>query len=310
MSAQIMVPLDGSDFSEQALRYAYQLAWRMNAKLHLVKVQTRESVAAEALFVDSHGAGTRAADEQYLARIRDPGLLELKTEPATAVLKGPVVNALATYIRDQNIELVIMTTHGRGGLSRAWIGSVADKLIRRVNIPVLLLRPRKGETTRLGPGFELDHIVIPLDGSEESERAIEPALALGNLTWARYTLLQVVSPFMLIAASEAAPPQQQEEHYAELRANAARYLNRVAERLRAEGHLVDTAVVIQPQLAAGIIEQAVWTEASLIAMATHGRSGLQRLALGSVADKVMRGSTVPLLLLRPGHREVALSASA
>ena len=81
---------------------------------------------------------------------------------------------------------------------------------------------------------------------------------------------------------------QRTEHE-ELRTRAAAYLNTVAEPLRAQGHQVDTAVVIQPQCAAGILEQAVSTDASLIAMATHGRSGFQRLALGSVADKVLRG---------------------
>jgi nucleotide-binding universal stress UspA family protein len=104
-------------------------------------------------------------------------------------------------------------------------------------------------------------------------------------------------------------PMQQEEHDA-LRANAANYLESVAQRLRARGSSVDTTVVIQPQCAVGILEQAATAEANLIAMATHGRSGLQRLALGSVADKVMRGTSVPLLLLRPEGTELELSASA
>jgi nucleotide-binding universal stress UspA family protein len=101
------------------------------------------------------------------------------------------------------------------------------------------------------------------------------------------------------------PIAMQMNEHDELRARAAAYLNTVAERLRSQGHQVETTVVIQPQCAAGILEQAVSTEASLIAMATHGRSGFQRLALGSVADKVLRGTTVPLLLLR-----AALPASA
>ncbi len=310
MSAQIMVPLDGSPFSEQALNYAYQVARRMSATVHLVRVQSPEVLTAEASFFNVQRApAIREAEQEYLAKIRGAGPWQVRTT-ITNVLGGPVVDALAVYVREHAIDLVIMTTHGRGGLSRAWLGSVADQLIRQVSIPILLLRPSQGGMTMPGLRFELEHIVIPLDGSAESERALEPAIALGNLTGARYTLLQIVEPLALIAVSDGLPIPMQKEQYEELRMSAAAYLDRVAERLRSEGYLVDTAVVIQHQCAAGILEQAVSTDASLIAMATHGRSGFRRLALGSVADKVLRGTSVPLLLLRPENRELALSASA
>lgn len=310
MSPQIMVPLDGSAFSEQGLRYAQQVASHMRGTLHLVRVNAPDPLTAEAFFFNVQPAGVRHADEQYLARIRDNGVWQLQTRAVTAVLDGPVVDALSAYIHSQRIDFVIMTTHGRGGLSRAWLGSVADQLVRRVNIPILLLRPQKGEIRIPGPRFDLDHILIPLDGSHESELAIEPALALGRLTSARFTLLQIVPPLTVIPVTEVVPlPIQQAEHD-ELRAGAERYLDQVAQRLRGAGHEVDTEVVIQPQCAAGILEQAVSTQVNLIVMATHGRSGLQRLALGSVADKVLRGTSVPLLLLRPNPGEVALTVSA
>jgi nucleotide-binding universal stress UspA family protein len=307
---QVMVPLDGSEFSEQALKYAYDLAGRMRARLHLVKVQAPEPVNAEGFFFNMQAnPPSFGADEGYLT-VKRLDRLGSNVDVVTAVLKGRIVDALSGYIHDQGIDLIIMTTHGRGGLSRAWLGSVADQLVRRVNIPTLLLRPSKKSEGSNGRRFELDHIVIPLDGSAESERAIEPAIALGQVTGAHYTLLQVVPPLVLVPAIDGAPIALDRDEHQDLRTSAAKYLDGVAERLREQGHQVDTAIVIQPQCAAGILEQAAGSDANLIAMATHGRSGFQRLALGSVADKVLRGTTVPLLLLRPWNQEAALSASA
>ena len=304
---QIMVPLDGSEFSEQALACAYALAGRTGARLHLVKVQAPEPLTAEAFFFNVQAdTPSRIGDQSYLDRI---AAQQGEVSVVTALLRGRVVDALAAYCIGRDIDLVVMTTHGRGGLSRAWLGSVADELVRRISIPLMLLRPSP-KATKCGSALNLEHILIPLDRSEESERAIEPALALGQLTGAHYTLVEVVPPLTLVPMPEVAPVALQQSEHDELRNRAAAYLNTVAERLRAQGHQVDTAVVIQPQCAAGILEQAVSTDASLIAMATHGRSGFQRLALGSVADKVLRGTTVPLLLLRPSHREAELQAAA
>jgi nucleotide-binding universal stress UspA family protein len=304
-----MVPLDGSEFSEQALACAYALAARTGARLHLVKVQAPEPLTAEGFFFNLQAEpASRSADQSYL----DTTTIDAQRRNisvVTALLRGRVVDALATYCVERDIDFVVMTTHGRGGLSRAWLGSVADELIRRISIPLMLLRPSPKGTT-CGASFDLDHILIPLDRSEESERAIEPAIALGQLTGAHYTLVEVVPPLALVPMPEAMPITMQRTEHEELRRRAAAYLNSVADRLRAKGHQVDTAVVIQPQCAAGILEQAVSTDASLIAMATHGRSGFQRLALGSVADKVLRGTTVPLLLLRPSNRDAALPALA
>ena len=304
---QIIVPLDGSEFSEQALGCAHALASRTGARLHLVKVQAPDPLTAEGFFFDVQSdMAARIADQSYLDRI---AAQQDNVSVVTALLRGRVVDALAAYCIGSDIDLVVMTTHGRGGLSRAWLGSVADELVRRISIPLMLLRPSP-KAPMCGTGFNLDHILIPLDRSEESERAIDPALELGQLTGAHYTLVEVVPPLALVPVPEAMPFTMQQTEHDELRTRAAAYLNTVAERLRAQGHQVETAVVIQPQCAAGILEQAVSTEASLIAMATHGRSGFQRLALGSVADKVLRGTTVPLLLLRPSHREAALQAAA
>ena len=199
---QIMVPLDGSEFSEQALGWAYAIAGRTGARIHLVKVQAPDPLTAEAFFFNVQAeTASRSADQSYLDSI---GAQHENVSVVTALLQGRVVDALAAYCIGWDIDLVVMTTHGRGGLSRAWLGSVADELVRRISIPLMLLRPFP-KATMCSTGFNLDHILIPLDRSEESERAIEPALEMGQLTGARYTLVEVVPPLALVPMPEAMP---------------------------------------------------------------------------------------------------------
>jgi nucleotide-binding universal stress UspA family protein len=303
MYAQILVPLDGSRFSEQALPYALEIARRSHALLHLVKVHSITPLPSPYLDSGSYlnsqfDAELRQGEVEYLERLAG-GLAADGANIHCAVVEGPVVNALEAYVQEAGITMIVMTTHGRGGLSRAWLGSVADGLVRGVNVPLLLLRPR-GENDET-PSFGLEHILIPMDGSEFSEQVLEYAIALGRLGDARYTLVQVVQPPIVMPPAEIAgvvPPPLRDLR--ELRAQADQYLEELAEGMRKEGLTVDTVVVTQQQAALGILDESLECDADLIAMATHGRGGWQRVALGSVADKVLRGSSVPMLLLRPG----------
>jgi nucleotide-binding universal stress UspA family protein len=302
MYAQILVPLDGSRFSEQALPYARDIARRSNAMLHLVKVHALTPLPSPYLEAGSYlnsqfDAELRQSEAEYLERVAAAALAGGATIRC-AVVEGPVVNALEAYVQEAGITMIVMTTHGRGGLSRAWLGSVADGLVRGVNVPLLLLRPR-GDSED-APPFGLEHILIPMDGSEFSEQVLEHAITLGRLTNARYTLVQVVQPPVVMPPAEIVAVLPPLRDVKELRAQADRYLEEQAERMRADGLIVDTVVVTQMQSALGILEESLECDADLIAMATHGRGGWQRVALGSVADKVLRGTSVPMLLLRPG----------
>ena len=303
MTPRIMVPLDGSPFGEQALPYACDIAQRMSGALELVLVHSiptawaGEYDVAALIELDEQ---IRACELAYLARVAKGLRQRHPIEVETVLLEGEVAAALKEYARLNSPELIVMTTHGRGGVSRAWLGSVAGELVRSINLPTLLIRPHRNGAIGSGDGPKLDHILIPLDGSELSEQIIERALALGTLTGARYTLMQVVMPvgaYPMFDSVPIAPPVATSE--LELRASAEAYLARIAERLRARGFTVATSVLLQPQFAPGILEQALADDVDLIAMATHGRTGLKRLALGSVADKVLRSAFVPLLLLRP-----------
>jgi nucleotide-binding universal stress UspA family protein len=297
---QILVPLDGSRFSEQALTSAYKIAQLSKAIVHLVRViRPAVPVSAEVGFV-SNPAIREIKEEarEYLAEHAARAPLGVATR--IAVLHGPatIAQTVADYIARADIRMAVMTTHGRTGFGRMWVGSVADELVRIVKIPVLLLRPHKSEA-----GLELEcwharHILVPLDGSERAEEALEAAVELGWLTGARYTLVQVVRPLVFETYADAVESQL-DDHETEHELERSRdYLENVAERLRALGFHVETQAVVHVNIAQGILQEVIASDADMIALATHGRSGWKRLALGSVAQEMLHRSHLPLLLLR------------
>jgi nucleotide-binding universal stress UspA family protein len=144
------------------------------------------------------------------------------------------------------------------------------------------------------------HILIPLDGSELAEQILEPALALGDLTQAAYTLVHVVELFVLPGYAPLAQAVHLDAEMTQtVRDERQRYLDDLAQRLRAGGRQVHTRTLLGAQPAVAILDAAQAQGADLIALATHGRTGLARLLIGSVADKVRRGADMPVLLYRP-----------
>jgi nucleotide-binding universal stress UspA family protein len=155
-------------------------------------------------------------------------------------------------------------------------------------------------------------ILIPLDGSTNAEAVLPHALALGQATQAEYRLLRVVEPVMVARPMPANPAVRalDDQLIDQLRVDAQLYLDQLAERLAAQGLTVRSTVVVAPQAAIAILEAAQQDGIDLIAMATHGRRGLARVLLGSVADKVLRGATAPVLLYRPPtHSLIAQTSS-
>jgi nucleotide-binding universal stress UspA family protein len=297
MTMQILVPLDGSDFSEQAIASAYKIAQLNRASVHLVRVLVAPRVVASEMGLIDGGIDPdwEFADD-YLAQQAGRAPLGIQTRCVT--LTGPVVKSLTAYVASAGIDLIVMTTHGRTGLGRAWMGSVADGLLRSVKVPVLLLRPQQGDD---GPEVELFHarrVLIPLDGSQLAEQAIESAVELGWLTGAHYTLLHVVTPSPPGGYPALVTEPLDVSEIERLRAESLEYLEGVAERLRGLGLFVDTVVVTHPSTEAGIVQEAIACDADMIAMVTHGRGGWKRFVLGSVAQGVLHRSPVPVLVLR------------
>jgi nucleotide-binding universal stress UspA family protein len=297
-----LVPLDGSPLAEQALPLASRIAQRAGGKLRLALVHELPSPPVDlvgARMFASLELATRNAERSYL-RNTQRGLRAQGLRLSSAVtLKGDPAPELVRFVRETGIDLVIMATHGRGGLQRMWLGSVADHLIRQLEVPVLLVRPEQGKSA---PAFDRDpmRILVPLDGSPLAEQALEQATRLARVYDAEITLLQVVFPVQLSVDPALPLPSAYDQELTEsCRSQAEDYLRGLSERLREHGVRASGVAVVGWNAADRILELARPEQTDLIVIATHGRGGLGRLTLGSVADKLVRAADVPVLVCRP-----------
>lgn len=311
MYRSILVPVDGSPFGEAALPLALILARRAGAILQLVHVMPPmgASYSEASLYLDSNLdrkllEQQRARSQTYLEHwAKKLGALA-PVAVKTVLLSGDVPALLRNQAVQVSADLIVMTTHGRGPLGRFWLGSVADELVRQVSMPVLLVRPV--ETVVFEPEAALRHILIPLDGEPMAEQIIERAVELGQLMEADYTLLRVIKPvasahYPVEGASMGQQVQalldQMETIEEQIRQDAVTYLEKLAGELRQRGLKVSSRVEVEDKPALAILNQV--QSADLVALCTHGRHGLSRVFLGSVADKVIRGCHLPVLVYRP-----------
>jgi nucleotide-binding universal stress UspA family protein len=293
----ILVPLDGSAFGELALPLALPIAERQRAELELVHVyqSTPPYLVQGAPPLDPGLDQDLKRDrESYLESVagwvrRSAGV------PVTATLLGgdDVPSVLVEHIAHRQADLVTMTTHGRSGISRLWMGSVASDVVRRSPSPVLIIRPdESGSRDEPAPPFR--RVLVPLDGSPADDDAIDDVLAVAGADDVEFTLLHVIVPVVYLAE----PPQVSVLTEVELEGAAERYLEETARKLRPRGFTVTTRVVTHTQPARAILEYAKEWGADLLAMESHARNALERLLLGSTTDKVIRASHVPVLVHR------------
>lgn len=301
LQGPILVPLDGSDLAERAVPVAAELARRAGVELRLVHVH--DPMAAEPIHVegmpiiDDHMRSLRREHEQaYLDRAIQrlaPG-----ARVSVALLDGAVATAIVGHAERVGAALIVLTTHARGGFERAWLGSVTDEMVRLSHVPLLVVRPEPGHVSGA-----FRRILVPLDGSAAAESILEHAVRLARLEpEAEMVLVEVVQPVAsgvwLPGAPLTASLPADDLPSPELE-SARKYLGGVARRLEASGMRVRARVEIAPIVAPAILEIARGEHADVVALATHGRSGFARLRLGSVADKLIRGSHTPILLFRP-----------
>jgi nucleotide-binding universal stress UspA family protein len=306
MLRTMVVPLDGSTFGEQALPPACALASRAGAVLRLVHVHTSSAapiyIEGEPVIDENLGSLHHKHERLYLEQIQKrlaaqlPSLrieVEVYDRPLESIVNEAVGAFLARQLAEHaEVDLVVMTTHGRGGISRLWLGSVAEALVRLSHVPVLLVRPQDSEADFAHlPVYR--KILIPLDGSALAEQILAPALELGRLMAAEYTLLQVIEP-LYPAYNQLAHSEELDETAVQA---AQQYLQQVSQQLATAGQPVQIQTPVTPATAQAILE--VGASHDLIALATHGRSGWQRLLVGSVADKVLRAATQSVLVYRP-----------
>lgn len=304
MYSKILVPLDGSKLAETALPYARLLARRFEIAVELMTV-------IDTSLTDSHilGGKSRLLDslveqnvqssQEYLSAIANSfSGAEIKC----TVERGPTAEFIIHKGKVAAGTLIAMATHGRSGLNRWLLGSVAEKVLRGTANPLLLVRSAddgktEGEAT-------LQSIIVALDGSELSELALPPAF---DLAQAMNVEVVLVRAFELPATAyyraddsvggKAFIPSY-EELVAAMGLEAREYLDAKTKEARSQGLEKVRSQVLQGAAADEIINLARNTHGSLIAMCTHGRSGLKRWMIGSVTEKVVHHAETPILIIR------------
>lgn len=293
----IIVPLDGSPFAERALPPALDLAARHGARVEIVGVHQVVPVVNDGqggvVFEQHYDAELRAGTQRYL----DDALARIRAntpahDVSAVLLQGAPAAAISAYARAQHADLVVLASHGRSGPARWMLGSVTDGLLRRLTIPILVVRGAEQSAAPVAVPFR--HVVIALDRTPESERAVSTAVHWLGDAHTTFTLLHIVPPLHPVMRT-LATPDELVRYTTHQEASARLYLKDAAAR-EATHASVQTAVHADVHPAHGITQFAVEHGADLVVLSTHGRSPIERAFLGSVADKVLRTATVPLLL--------------
>lgn len=300
MASRILVPLDGSTLAEHALPCATALAQELPAELILLRAvsvppdlqELLENMAPETPALVQR---LKSQAQDYLQKISSQ-LEETGLDVHMTVRQGPAAETIVNYIQEKNVQQIVMSTHGYSGISRWTHGSVAERVLQSADVPVLLVHAKSRTTSKIGSRMSCERILVPLDGSSIAEQVLPPATSIGRALKARIILFRV--PIVQVASSLLGEWHMPVEGVFETAEQDAQiYLDQVAKRLRTQSIQVSTAMRIGG-VANAIVEYAEVNDIDLIAMCTHGRTGLARWALGSVADRVLRASQVPLLLVR------------
>lgn len=289
---RLLVPLDGSPLAETILPVAEEWAKEEQAEVVLLRAVPApatpggEGTAAEAKTLEDAEAHLATVAERLARRGIERVRWGVSHEPPAAA----IIEAAAR----EGVDMIAMATHGRSGLSRLLLGSVAEAVVRSARVPVLLIRGQSAWKP-----WATGKILVPLDGSELSEGILPVVERIAGPRNLAIVLFRVIDPLASGTAGEA--PTRPDELIALQRADAERYLAKVAEGLGGRGLRVEWAVGVG-RVAETIAVFAGRERANLIAMATHGRGGLGRLLLGSVAAGVLRTAPAPVLLFKTGSR--------
>lgn len=301
MATQILVPLDGSSLAEQALPCATTLARRLPADLVLFRAvwippDIQEMLDESTVKLNAIVAQMEAEAKDYLGPlVKQLGHAGLDARPA--VRRGPAADAILDYAEQSNINHIVMATHGYSGIKHWTHGSVAERVLQAAHVPLLLVRA--GEENQLQDWQQpmvCRRVLVPLDGSQVAEQILPTVTRIAQSFSAEVVLFQVpiayVSGWM---TGEWYLPVQGVLETAE--EDAHTYLSSVAARLEAQGLDVGISTGMG-SVANCIVEYAEANSVDLVAMCTHGRTGLARWTLGSVADRVLRAGSTPILLVR------------
>jgi nucleotide-binding universal stress UspA family protein len=287
MFTNILVPLDGSPLAESALPYARALATKVGAKLTLVRAAAVVAEISQA--------------EAYLAELCQSFTQEGFGVETGVPYRGDPAQWIVEEADFRHADVIIMASHDRVGVDRLVHGSVAERVIHSAKAPVMVVKGTAAADVASRISAEQPVVVVPLDSSHLAESALEPATQLAQAIGARIVLFSVVAaqanPLMVPSEVQAAFT---DTDYAQMQADARAYLEPVARQLRAQGMTVD-AIVRIGEAGLEIASIAQQYSAAVVVMATHGRTGLLRSMLGSVAGAVVHCGNTPVVLVHPSR---------
>ncbi|MBV8719564.1 MAG: universal stress protein [Chloroflexi bacterium] len=307
MVRTVVVPLDGSQLAERALPYAVRLAQASAARLVLMRAalapppQSLDGSDWEVLQSDALAEATRYLLETARTLSGQVSAVE------TIAPYGHAADKIIETIQRYDADAVVMATHGRTGFAHVLYGSVTESILSRSDVPVFAVYARPGEKPLAPLTPEKARLLVPQDGSAYDAPALQTALNMLG-PGGEIVLMTVAEPPQHVERDESgrrvlAYLDQQEE----ARTREAReYLNSVLAELRNQDVHVPMKVDVRlGDPVSGILMAAIDSQADLIVMATHGRTGIRRAVLGSVAGQVLRTGRTPVVLVHPTQAQLA-----
>jgi nucleotide-binding universal stress UspA family protein len=292
---KILVPLDGSELAQLALPFAEKIAGHLGSRIMLLYVceSLEDSRDPEhRLYLQKMTKVAKADIEQYMDKLKRK---RIKVE--SEILVGDPASEIVDYAQKEDFSLIVMSTHGHSGIKRWALGSVADRVLRGTQKPLVLVRAKQvSPDTTVASIFK--NIVVTLDGSRESEAVIPYIEELAGGVGAKVVLLHVIEPsYRFFTAGGFKYEGYSEKKKKSMKAFYDNYLEGIAAGLGRRG--IDARFQVKfGEVAEAIIKFADEAEADFIAMTTHGRSGIKRWALGSTADKVLQSGNTSLFLVK------------
>jgi nucleotide-binding universal stress UspA family protein len=283
MYERILVPLDGSELAEQAIPYVEWLARKFNSEFIVITVCLAGDPLERAL-------------REYIERIVKK-IQSLRMKAQSVFIEGEPAASIIDFAGKNDISLIAISTHGRTGVSQWLLGSIANKVVQRSHIPVFLVR--SSQPAKTPADKELRKILLTLDGSQFSEAIIPYIEKLAKVMHSEVVLLSVIEPAKLPQLAAYIDREKYEKDFmAKLKRESKRYLGKKKTALASKGIKVNS-VLLEGKPAETILQYAEDKSVNLIALTTHGFSGVTKWAYGSVASRIIEASSRPTLLVRP-----------
>jgi nucleotide-binding universal stress UspA family protein len=297
---RFLVPLDGSHLAESVLPVVQQVASRFHAQVTLLHIVEEHPPAV--IHGEPHLTGVAQAQaylEEIATRLRSSGIqVEIHVHQEK---EDNVAHSIVQHSQEMNVDLVIMCTHGHGGLRELLFGSKAQQALQQGTQSILLLFP--GEDGSAYP-VNLQRILVPLDGTVAHEPALPIAITIARTFGAELYLVLVIPTLSTLSGERAASalllPNTMRAILDLSQQDAADYLDRAIARCHAEG-VVAHAEVLRGDIVPLVLGLAERLNVDLIVLASHGRTGLNALLTGSVASRIAGRRIRPLLLVRAGQ---------